>query len=76
MWPDASELVYDDGVKARVDHLYTRVKDVVTPMEWPQFAPVIDAILCLKEERGATILAHNYMTPEIFNCVGDITGDS
>ena len=22
------------------------------------------------------ILAHNYMTPEIFNCVGDITGDS
>jgi quinolinate synthase len=76
VWPDASELVYDEAVKARVDHLYARVKDVVTPMEWPQFAPVIDAILRLKEERGATILAHNYMTPEIFNCVGDITGDS
>jgi quinolinate synthase len=75
-WPQADALVYDDAVKARVDHLCARVKDVITPMEWPQFAPLIDAILRLKEERGATILAHNYMTPEIFNCVGDITGDS
>ena len=75
-WPQADALVYDGDVKARVDHLYDRVKDVVTPMEWPKFAPVIDAILRLKEKRGATILAHNYMTPEIFNCVGDITGDS
>ncbi|MCP2669784.1 quinolinate synthase NadA [Maricaulaceae bacterium EIL42A08] len=74
--PEADALVYDDGVKARVDHLYERVKDVVTPMEWPKFAPLVDAILRLKQERGATILAHNYMTPEIFNCVGDITGDS
>ncbi|WP_440957623.1 quinolinate synthase NadA [Oceanicaulis sp. LC35] len=76
VWPEASALVYDDAVKARTDHLYARVKDVVTPMEWPAFAPLIDAINQLKVLRGATILAHNYMTPEIFNCVGDITGDS
>lgn len=76
IWPEASALVYDDVVKARTDHLYARVKDVVTPMEWPAFAPLIDAINQLKVLRGATILAHNYMTPEIFNCVGDITGDS
>lgn len=76
IWPEASALVYDDVVKARTDHLYDRVKDVVTPMEWPAFAPLIDAINQLKVLRGATILAHNYMTPEIFNCVGDITGDS
>ena len=75
-WPDAGALVYDAGVKARTDHLYERVKDVVTPMEWPVHAPLIDAINRLKGLRGATILAHNYMTPEIFNCVGDITGDS
>ncbi|WP_306015992.1 quinolinate synthase NadA [Oceanicaulis sp. MMSF_3324] len=76
IWPEASALAYDDAVKARTDHLYARVKDVVTPMEWPAFAPLIDAINQLKALRGATILAHNYMTPEIFNCVGDITGDS
>lgn len=56
--------------------LYERVKHVVTPLEWPAFAPLIKAINALKQERNAAILAHNYMTPEIFHCVGDIRGDS
>ena len=75
-WPAAKDLPYNDVVKAATDPLYERVKDVVTPMEWPGYAALIYAINQLKKERGATILAHNYMTPEIFNCVGDITGDS
>ena len=70
------DLAYTPEVAAETAHLYERVKRVIPPIEWPGFAPYIKAINDLKRARNAVVLAHNYMTPEIFNCVADVVGDS
>jgi len=70
------KLDYNDEVKLSTDHLYADVSNFIPKFEWPAYAPLVHAINALKKDKNAVVLAHNYMTPDIFGLIGDYTGDS
>ena len=73
-WLEEPEFTPD--VAARMAPVFERVKESISAQEWPTLAPWVDEIIRLKKERNAVILAHNYMTRDIYHCVSDIVGDS
>lgn len=53
-----------------------RLDNVLPDIEIAALTPLIEEIEELKVQRNAVVLAHNYMTPDIYHGVADLAGDS
>lgn len=73
---NTSTLTYTDEIAEATSPVHEKLKRFYKDNHWQSLAPYIYEINELKRKKNAVILAHNYMTPDIFYGVGDIVGDS
>lgn len=69
-------LSYTDDVAKATAPIFEKLSSQYERDHWETLAPYIYEINRLKKEKNAVILAHNYMTPDVFFGVGDVVGDS
>lgn len=70
------QLAYTSEVAEATAPIFEKLSGQYKEEHWQTLAPYVYEINRLKAEKNAVILAHNYMTPDIFFGVGDIVGDS
>ncbi len=69
-------LSYTDDVAKATAPIFEKLSSQYERDHWETLAPYIYEINRLKKEKNAVVLAHNYMTPDVFFGVGDVVGDS
>jgi quinolinate synthase len=64
------------NIDAMARKLKRYLPDTVSRDDLQQKAELACEILALKEDKNAVILAHNYMSPDLYYSIPDFTGDS